>query len=801
MPKITWLTATYPAVSLTKTISKVGDELVVNPYPHAMRFTSETVEVKSMLEFCKALSARQKSGQCLLKGELAHPLVDESRAGSTTSDGATGWVCFDLDKANYKKPQEFMDEAKLHDVSYVVQYSASQGLATTKGLSCHIFVMLDKALSAHQLKSWLMSLNFSVKTLRDGLRLSRNTTALSYSLDITCCQNDKLIYVTAPMFKGMKDPLKERIEYVKHKRDTLNAERIPLHAPEAIKKIAREVLNEKRTAAQLPLLRAKVQMVGEFEVQNSPGEMLITEGPKVERDFVYFNINGGRNWSYFHPATNYELIHNFKGEPCLRTKDVFPNYYKECVRERNKANLAQTDTGDELLAFCEDSTTNYWCGWYNEGTGDLHLSPARSETQVDHFMKAHQRDPIDPIPRMLRVFDPTPNAPVIDRTNRLPTVNLFTPSALMRSAKVTDTPTLAGAPTISRIIEHAIGSGEILDHFYNWLAVMFHLRVKPGTAWVLHGVEGTGKDTLVHRILKPLFGERWTIERNQNELTSDFTGWMEFALIAHIREIEIDSLEKGNIVESKLKNFIADETVPIRRMRVDSYQVKNYTGMIFSSNKNKPVRIPPTDRRYNIGSFQVHKLEVTSEELEVMIPNELQAFADYLMSRKADRNKARTPLRTQERDDLMALSRTSADHLAQFIKDGNLEGLWASMPDVKALQAVQGASFTATYANAFVDLMKRCLMDVRMRRQSRLSREDLLNVFTYCIGNIPNSPNKFTMYLAHHDIKLSRIRVGTELRYGVTIEWTVTDSFLKDVEDRVEEETPKLAVVQKRKAG
>lgn len=794
MPNITWLIATYPAVPLTKTISTDGNEIKVQPYPHARRFSSETVDIPSISEFCKALNARQKSGQCLLKGSIKEQLNDEQRAGTTMSDGYTGWVCADLDGADYKKPQEFMDSIKMHDVSYVVQYSASHGLGLKKGLSCHIFMFLDKPLSAHQLKSWLMHLNFTVKPLRDGLRLSSTAITLSYPLDITCCQNDKLIYTTAPVFKGMKDPVKNRIEFVKQKRDVINTERIALHSPEALKKIAREVLNEKRVAAQLPPMKAKVQMVGEYEIQNSPGEMTITEGPKRERDFVYFNINGGHNWSYFHPATNYELIHNFKGEPCLRTRDVFPEYYKECVRERNKANKAPTEMGDELLAFCDDLTAQYWCGWYNAGTGLLHLSPARSETQIDHFMMAHGRQPLEQIIRWMRIFDPTPDAPVINRDTKPPTINLFTPSQYMRDAQVTAHPTLAGCPTIARIIEHAVGKGEILDHFYNWLAVMFHLRVKPGTAWVLHGVEGTGKDSLVHRILKPLFGEKWTVERNQNELTSDFTGWMEFALIAHVREIEIDSLEKGNIVEAKLKNFIADETVPIRRMRVDSYQARNFTGLLFSSNKNKPVRVPATDRRYNIGAFQLNKLEVTSEELEVQIPNELQPFADYLMSRKADRVLARTPLRTQDREDLMALSLTSADHVAQFILDGNLEGLWASLPDKATLAAAHGTTFLSNiYITRFDELMKRCLDDLVMRRESKLSRDQLMTIFSYCIGNVPQSPNKFSMYLAHHNIKLARIRAGTELLYGIKVEWTASEEFLKEVTQPV-----KLEVVAKK---
>jgi len=789
MPMITFLTATVPSVPLTKTITKTAKGIETNAYPNAFKFNSDTQNITHISELAKVLFARLDTGQCLLKGKINKELKNQPRAGTTSNGDQTQWICFDLDNAPFKTPQEFMELIKMGDVAHVVQYSASHGLPHKTGLSCHVFAFLDKPLPAPQLKNWLIYLNLNVKELREGLKPSDTAIALSYPLDITTCQNDKLLFFGAPTFIGIADPIKSRVQFVPGKQDTINTNHIALHAPEALKKMAKEILNEKRKLLQLPPLNAKTTLVGEYEVQNSPGEMNITGGPKLDRGFVYFNINNGSNWSYYHPESNFELIHNFKGEPCIRTKDAFPDYYKECVKQRNVINSAPPMAGSTtILAYRDRRTSTYWNGTWNPETEILHCDPARSETQIEHFLLSHGQQALPFIPIWDRIFDPSPGAKVIDMDAKpYPTMNLFSPTEYMRKARDYAYPNLGGCPTINRIIEHAVGSGDTLEHFYNWLAVSFQKRVKPGTAWVLHGVEGTGKDMLVDNIITPLFGKQWVPTRNQTELNSDFTGWLEHALIAHVREIEINSLENGGAVESKIKNYIVDNTIPIRRMRVDSYEVVNHIGLIFSSNKSQPVRISQSDRRFNVGIFQHVKLVVTNEEVREKIPSELQAFADYLRSRVADDEVSRVPLRNADRDNIIALSMTSAEHTARYLLDGNLEGLWEAMPDEKMINELYGTTPMATYANAFASLMRKCLSDYMNRKESRLSREELGMVFQYCVGNVPTSPNKLTQYLAHHGLRTERFRDRGLMTYGLRIDWTASDSFIKDVTVPVEE--------------
>jgi hypothetical protein len=51
-----------------------------------------------------------------------------------------------------------------------------------------------------------------------------------------------------------------------------------------------------------------------------PDSAVITE-MKAERGFVYFNLNGGDSWAYYHPESNPDYIYNFKGEPSYLLKN------------------------------------------------------------------------------------------------------------------------------------------------------------------------------------------------------------------------------------------------------------------------------------------------------------------------------------------------------------------------------------------------------------------------------------------------------------------------------------------------
>lgn len=65
--------------------------------------------------------------------------------------------------------------------------------------------------------------------------------------------------------------------------------------------------------------------------------------------------------------------------------------------------------------------------------------------------------------------------------------------------------------------------------------------------------------------------------------------------------------------------------------------------------------------------------------------------------------------------------------------------------------------------------------------ESKLSRDELFILFDYCIGNMPQSPNKFTRMLKHKRIETQRMRMDNgENAYGMHITWIASKEFCNE---------------------
>lgn len=758
--KLTFLSASLP---LTKTIEKRSDGTIFKtPYPLVSNFTSETVEIKNITEFHAALLHRSTSAHkpCLLKGTLSRELVCESRKGTTSTNDKTQWVCLDIDDAKFSSPDEVMRALALDDISYVVQYSSSYKLNGSKTLSCHIFLVLNRPLPAPELKAWLMHLNQSVSALESCIQLSKSGAALHWPLDITACQNDKLLYTAMPVFKGLKSPIDEdeRIVFVKRKKDELPVERMELKPIEQLKGIARDKLNTLRVTAGIKPLKAKTRMVGEYEVQSGVGEISRYEVIDCG-EYNRLNLNGGDSQAYWHYKSDTTYLHNFKGEPSLLIKEVLPHYYADLVRNAKDTSASPSAQGDLLLAFRDKVTAAYWKGTWNPETNKLELYSVKSELQLDHFLQGHGRSLGAFVPEWHIQFDPQ-NPLIVDEQAKI--INTFIPTEYMRAGKKNKK---GDFPVIQKVLDSAVGTGEIQDHFLNWLAVIWQQRRKPMTAWVLHGTEGTGKGILFHNILRPLFGSSHAVQKRATELGSQFNGWIEPALIAFIDEIDADMFVNAKAVEADLRTMITEPTISIRRMRTDSYEVLNYTAFIFSSNKKRPVAIPVGDRRFNIGQYQHLRLSITSKEIDV-IADELEAFANHLSSYKASFERARSILHTEDRAEIQKLSVTSVDAVAKALLEGDLMMFWDAMPDEELLAEM---GLVDPKALAYASLIRR----VSFETESDLTKDEIAIIFERCIGKIPEGSQKFTAFLRHHGITLRRLRLGNSRSYGFRAKWVI----------------------------
>lgn len=777
-----FLTADKPIV---KRYELVNNELVKHPYPFVYEVTSYQETCNNLHDLFQHIQKYAARGDCMVKGKLGRQLVTESRKGTTNSEELTEWICLDLDGIEgYQSVDHFLSDIGCAETDYILQWSSSMGIENKAGFRCHIFMQLDKAVRPQQLKNWLQDLNLSRPTLSGQLQLTKTGNSLRWPLDITTCQNDKLLYIAPPdLGKGITDPFpnkgtrgKPATPRISFEQRTLKRLSLPtnLILQEALRDRTHAKVSELRVAAGLPKMKAvKYKFDGTVEYMTNPGQATITD-MKEERGFVYFNLNGGDSWAYYHPVESPEFIYNFKGEPAYKTQELLPQYWAKLTQQA--ASGAPDANGRIYLAFREFTSGVYWNGIYDTNTDKLELYPAKSETQLRHFMKNNKMPLGESIPDWKRVFEPN-NPNVIDRQAQ--TVNIYNPSELMKDP----TPPYVASPpgVINKIIDHVLGNDTAtLDHFYNWLSTIVQFKTRAGTAWVLQGTQGTGKGLLMHNILTPLFGYENVAAKRMEELESQFTEFMENKFIAFIDEIEAGKSLYHAKVTAKLKNLIVEPMISIRNMYRPAYLAPNFASMIFASNKPSSVEVAPDDRRFNVGGYQENKLQITGPEID-QIDNELPEFYAYLMHYPADADRARTPLISTSRSTLIDISRTAIDTISDALLKGDLQTLWDHLPSQKAL--TPGNALIQTKSQGYRDLIVEVVSN--LGAHDKLTRDELYTIFEYTVGNMPTSPNKLTSTLKHHRLHLKPVWKYNRSVRGIEVNWKVDPAWLAQAQQEI----------------
>lgn len=771
--QITFLKAAMP---LTKSYTKQPDGTILkSSYPHAYEFTSITESPKNLDAFCDLLIKHSDLGHCLLKGVPNKVLVNESRAGSTNTQDATDWICLDIDGipdtvtintanglpiTSAYTLENFLTEVGLSTTSYIVQWSASYGI-NDKYIRCHVFIKLDRMVSAPLIKQWLIYLNHTVGTLKANQQLTKTGNSLTWPLDITTCQNDKLLYITAPKLKGVKDPMgkQPRIELVlKQNQEFFFPQNV--NAGKNRDMTDKRIL-ELREQHGMPKRKITYKIAGGNEIMVKPDSCDVTE-IKQERGFVYFNINGGDSWGYYHPENNPEFIYNFKGEPVYRTSELLPDYWKSL----QQAGSRKSSEGLTYLAFCDRLSGVYYKGTYDEANDILDLTPAKTLKILEHFMLQYGMVLGDFVPEWDMVFDPESTI-TVDFENR--TVNTFKLSEYMKKEPKA---VRVCPPTILKFIHHACGSDpDITEHFLNWCAFILQKRDRTLTSWVLHGTQGTGKGVVIDKILRPVFGFSHTTVRRMEEFKQPYNAYMKQCFIVAVDEVQTRSLVDESGVMANIKNFITEPMITIRQMYATPVECRNYTNWIFLSNKADPIQIDREDRRTNVGKYQAERFYKTEEDLKrwpkdkALIEAELQSFHDYLFHFKVDETAAATPLQTEDRETLIQIGENAIDTVSAALLDGNMEFFIDQLPTSNRPKT------NAQEINKLEDY-KQTIKDILLRTDPvtgkvNIARDELRILYEYTIGKTPESPNKFTSLLKHHRVHTKKVWVGEKSVYGI----------------------------------
>ena len=150
------------------------------------------------------------------------------------------------------------------------------------------------------------------------------------------------------------------------------------------------------------------------------------------------------------------------------------------------------------------------------------------------------------------------------------------------------------------LIEHLcsydpLRQAELTDWLLKWIAYpLQHPGAKMATAVLMHGPEGTGKNTVFNAI-RSIYG-RYGCQFSQVELESNFNGWASGKLFAIGNEV-VSRAELYHI-QGRLKAMVTEPEWIINEKMLPARQEQNHCNFIFFSNRIDIAKLDQGDRRY-----------------------------------------------------------------------------------------------------------------------------------------------------------------------------------------------------------
>lgn len=736
-------------------------ELSVEPFPHIRDIDSFREEANSIDELYALIASHAAQNHCMLKGLLGRQLKGESRAGLTDPHAPTQWLLLDLDfDSGWDSVDDFIAELNpaWTDVSYIWQHSSSAGIKSEPGLRGHLWLMLETAVMPASVKVWLKERNLTVPGLQQHLRLTASGMSLRWGLDISTCQNDKLIYIAPPILEGLEDPLTERITLVKKGFDLAPPPPCDLHSQDAAqdRKVA-----ELRAAAGMPRRVARYGTHHDIQFLTNPEPAVVT-GIKHGRGFTYLNLNGGDSWGYYFPDDKPDILNNFKDEPLVRLETIAPEFYRELCRKQRQARW-----GDAQPYVFRDPLTDQYINMLYSRQEDriLMRSSCKSKDRLADFLANHGDHLPDPIPDWTVAFDPT-TTKVIDPDAKW--VNLFDPTVYLKCGPgLTPYPEIP--PTIDKILTHVVAGCHLSkEHFINWLACLVQTRAHLGTSWVFHGVQGTGKGLVLSKVLVPLLGPKQVREWTTKDLDDKFNAGLEHTCLLWLDEFKASGARSPEPLMAKLKNLITEETLPIRAMRTDIVERPNHVNVIIASNFPDPISLPDNDRRFNVAPAQERPLVISSDEVK-RIEEELLYFCSYLFNYAADHDKARTVLMNDARRAMIGASNTPEEAFFEAFRSGDLDYVTDYLsPDAYPADPCIYSGFE----RVVLGWVRSFVADPSL--PIKFFRDDLYAVFRYLVGP-KSTKTAFTRAANRNRLNMKKTRIGHRSGTGLEMNFKTND--------------------------
>ena len=753
--KVTFLQAADGS-RFAKRITKTSTGFDIDPYPNIRNMNSKTVEIDGLPGLQATLSAFADTGWCMLKGNTKKDLVDESRRGSHDPMAHTFILVIDWDKLmGVIKPEQAaaLLGPEFLGVSHIYQPSASAHyVPTTTSFSGHQFFISDKPINPGILKAWLTKINLETPELAEQLELTADGRGLKFKLDITTCQNDKLIFISAPHCEGFESLVadEDQFQLVPGTTQTVSLDLSQINVAQIAEAKAKKI-QELRKLAGFPNTKVKTKRMFNQEVIVNPDHAMVTD-IREQGAFVRLNINNGDSWAYWHPIDNWEIIYSFKDDQAYKASIFVPDYYAICQNAASERREVQSTEGDpniRYIGFIDPVSDRYYRGTWDPKALKLELHPTAARDKLENFFQANNIAVPEVLPEWHYKFA-FDDARFVDFEDGFINKYITPRTVLDAIAKPEDQPPVTEEqfPTIAFIIAWVMaGDRTCVDHFYNWLAVKLHHRQNPFTAWLFQGTTGTGKGQLFHRILSRLFGVDYVSVSRLQDMTNRFNRFDETKVLIMVDEADMETVtQEESAISASLKSLITEPMVPFEGKGQQRRFVPNHCSYIFTSNQPTPVHIEYNDRRFNVAPRQEKPLGYI-EDLEEKLERELPFFAQFLFEYQADLKRARTPLINQANAEMRRSGLSSLHEISAALREGDFEYFVTNLPEEMPLEYVEKGE---------LDMYLNTLLLISNQTEdgtTKLSRKRAEALFRYLDDKAPTK-NKFTTMLRRQGLPI-----------------------------------------------
>lgn len=217
-------------------------------------------------------------------------------------------------------------------------------------------------------------------------------------------------------------------------------------------------------------------------------------------------------------------------------------------------------------------------------------------------------------------------------------------------------------------------SAELYRWILCWLAYPIqHPGAKMQTALLIHGPEGTGKNTFFS-VVRQIYGH-YGCQFSQDELESQFNGWASGRLFGIGNEV-VTRAERYH-QQGRLKTMITEPEWMINEKNLPVRQEQNHCNFVFFSNRIDIAQLDRGDRRYCV----VWTPPALGADFYAEVGQEIQAggveaLHDYLIHLDlGDFNDHTKPPMTGAKEDLIDLGKESTDRFWDAWVAGELPGL------------------------------------------------------------------------------------------------------------------------------